>query len=142
MSQGLGVTTSESPASPTAPHPGDERPIFWILAGPNGSGKSSLYDENTEIQAFGRSVWIINPDLLSRRIETIEGRAPASANLEAVIRIEAWLEASIRVHQTVGVETVLSTGKYRRLVDEAKRLNFEFRLIYVVLDSPDRNVER
>jgi predicted ABC-type ATPase len=136
------VTISASSASPTSPHASDERPIFWIIAGPNGSGKSSLYDENTEIQEFGRAIWIINPDLLAKRIETTEGRAPDLANLEAVIRIEAWLEASIRVHQTVGVETVLSTGKYRRLVDEAKRLNFEFRLIYVLLDSPDRNVER
>ena len=136
------MTTSASSASLTSSRESDAPPILWILAGPNGSGKSSLYSDNTDIQEFGRSVWIINPDLLARRITTTEGGAPASANLEAVIRIEAWLEASIRVHQTVGVETVLSTDKYRRLVEEAKRLNFEFRLIYVVLDSPDRNVER
>ena len=37
----------------------------------------------------------------------------------AVRRIEAWLETSIKAHQTVGVETVLSTGKYRRLVTAA-----------------------
>lgn len=42
----------------------------------------------------------------------------------------------------MGVETVLSTDKYRRLVEEAKRRGLEFRLIYVLLDSPDRNVER
>lgn len=44
--------------------------------------------------------------------------------------------------QTVGVETVLSTPKYRRLVDKAKQLGFEVRLIYVLLDSPQRNIER
>lgn len=64
------------------------------------------------------------------------------ANLEAVIRIEAWLRASIAAHQTVGVETVLSTDKYRSLVTDAKRLGFEIRLIYVLLDTPERNVER
>jgi predicted ABC-type ATPase len=34
-----------------------------IVAGPNGSGKSSVY-QDADIEAFGRSVWIINPDLL------------------------------------------------------------------------------
>jgi len=63
-------------------------------------------------------------------------------NLEAVQRIEKWLEASIRAHQTIGVETVLSTDKYRRLVVEAKKLNFEIRLIYIILNSAELNIER
>jgi predicted ABC-type ATPase len=118
-----------------------EPPVFLIVAGPNGSGKSSAY-QDTDIEAFGRSVWIINPDLLAARIHDVEDFAPAGANLEAVQRIEAWLEASIHAHQTVGVETVLSTGKYRRLVKTAKQLGFELRLIYVCLDSAQKNVER
>jgi predicted ABC-type ATPase len=63
-------------------------------------------------------------------------------NLQAVKRIETWLEVSIRAHQTVGVETVLSTDKYRRLVLAAKTLQFQIRLTYVILDSPERNIER
>jgi predicted ABC-type ATPase len=118
-----------------------ERPTFWIVAGPNGSGKSSLYG-NTDIEAFDQSVWIINPDLLTQRIQDVEKLPLAEANVQAVVRIEAWLEASIRAHQTVGVETVLSTNKYRRLVLEAKRRQFEFRLIFVMLASPDLNVQR
>jgi predicted ABC-type ATPase len=118
-----------------------EPPVFLIVAGPNGSGKSSVY-QDADVEAFGRSVWIINPDLLSVRISEGEGLALPAANLEAVRRIEAWLEASINAHQTVGVETVLSTPKYRRLVDRAKQLGFEVRLIYVLLDSPQRNIER
>jgi predicted ABC-type ATPase len=58
------------------------------------------------------------------------------------VRIEAWLDAPIRAHQTVGVETVLSTDKYRRLVLAAKKNQFEFRLIFVMLASPNLNVER
>lgn len=118
-----------------------EKPIFWIIAGPNGSGKSSLYGQ-TELEAFDQSIWIINPDLLTERIRKVEKLSQVEANLEAVIRIETWLEASIQAHQTVGVETVLSTGKYRRLVLAAKAMQFEFRLVYVVLASPDLNVER
>lgn len=123
------------------PSPSAEPPVFLIVAGPNGSGKSSAY-QDADIESFGRSVWIINPDLLAARIRDVEGLELTAANLEAVIRIEAWLETSIRAHQTVGVETVLSTGKYRRLVDAAKALGFEVWLIYVLLDSPRRNVER
>lgn len=118
-----------------------EQPAFLIVAGPNGSGKSSAY-QDTDIEAGGRSVWIINPDLLTARIREMEGVELRAANLAAVVRIEAWLDASIDVHKTVGVETVLSTDKYRRLVDKAKSLGFAIWLLYVVLDSPDRNVER
>jgi predicted ABC-type ATPase len=118
-----------------------EKPTLWMIAGPNGSGKSSLYGQ-TEIEAFDQSIWIINPDLLTERIRKVEKLGQEEANLEAVIRIEAWLEASIRAHQTVGVETVLSTDKYRRLVLAAKAKQFEFRLIYVLLTSPELNVER
>ena len=62
--------------------------------------------------------------------------------MQAVIRIEQWLDASIRAHQTIGVETVLSTDKYRRLVLAAKERDFGFRLIFVMLRTPELNVER
>jgi predicted ABC-type ATPase len=124
-----------------ASNPRSKAPILWIVAGPNGSGKSSLYgDVGTE--AFDRSVWVINPDLLTERIRLVEGLSIRAANIEAVIRVEAWLEASINAYQTIGVETVLSTGKYRRLVQIAKQQQFEFRLTYIILKSPDLNVER
>ncbi len=118
-----------------------EPPRLWIVAGPNGSGKSTLYDAS-DIEDFGRSVWIINPDLLTLHIQRHERLALPDANAEALKRIAAWLRASIRAHQTVGVETVLSTPKYRRLVRMAKAFGFEVRLLYVLLQSADLNVER
>lgn len=118
-----------------------DQPIFLIVAGPNGSGKSTVY-QNADLEWEGRSVWIVNPDLLAARISETEEVPLADANLTAVQRIESWAEASIDVHKTIGVETVLSTDKYRRLVSKAKELGFAFWLIYVVLDSPDRSVER
>ena len=113
---------------------GLEKPTFWIVAGPNGSGKSSLYG-NTDIEAFDQSIWIINPDLLTQRIQQVEKLSLHEANMQAVTRIEAWLEASISAHQTVGVETVLSTDKYRRLVEAAKAREFTFQ-------SADLNIQR
>jgi len=96
-----------------------------MVAGPNGSGKSSLYgDVGTE--AFDKSVWIINPDLLTERIRQVERLTAREANVEAVVRVEAWLKASINAYQTIGVETVLSTDKYRRLVLIANNNNSNF----------------
>jgi predicted ABC-type ATPase len=118
-----------------------DKPKFWIVAGPNGSGKSSIYTD-TEIDDFGGSVWIINPDLLTARLQKIERLRPRAANVAAVTRIYGWLEASIAVHQTIGVETVLSTEKYRALVLAAKAHGFEVRLIYILLSSPELSVER
>jgi predicted ABC-type ATPase len=138
---GPAETTSGFSGLLTLPRRSAETPILWIVAGPNGSGKSSVY-QDADIEAFARSVWIINPDLLTARIHEIEGLPLAASNLQAVERIMAWLKASLRAHQTVGVETVLSTGKYRQLVSEAKSLRFQVRLTYVILDGPARNVER
>ena len=127
----------------------EELPALWIIAGPNGSGKSTLYGSqrdaiygNTIIADTTRPFWIINPDLLAARIRSAEKLSRNDANIEAVKRIEAWLEASINAHQSIGVETVLSTDKYRRLVHLAKGRGFEIRLVYVVLRESRLNVER
>lgn len=116
------------PTSPRKP----TRPVLWIIAGPNGSGKSTLYSK-TDIEGWGGSVWIINPDLLTTRLIEAEGLGGHRANSAALNRIMNWLEASVEVHQTIGVETVLSTGKYRNLVRVARAKGFEVRLVYVLL---------
>lgn len=118
-----------------------EHPVLWIVAGPNGSGKSSFYNR-TDIEGWGGSVWIINPDLLTERIIESEGLLPDPANLAAVQRIEQWLNDSIEVYQTIGVETVLSSPKYRPLVERAQERGFEVRIIYIVLRSAELQIER
>jgi predicted ABC-type ATPase len=92
-------------------------------------------------EPFG-SIWIINPDLLTKRISEQEGLEGHAANLASVERIERWLYASIDAHQAIGVETVLSTPKYRKLVEQARARGFSINLIYVYLDSPELNVTR
>lgn len=120
---------------------GDDAPLLLVIGGPNGSGKSTAY-RDTDFEREGRSFWIVNPDLLAARIHKIEALPYDSANRQAVIRIEAWLKACIDVHKSIGVETVLSTGKYRAVVEAAKSRGFQIWFIYVLLDSPERNVER
>lgn len=120
---------------------GESAPRLWIVAGPNGCGKSTIY-ARSDVAEFDGSVWIINPDLLTGRLRAEEGLDLAAANLAAVTRIEAWLEASIDVHQTIGVETVLSTPKYRNLVNKAKQRGFEIRFVYVYVSTLERQLER
>lgn len=118
-----------------------EKPVFWIVGGPNGCGKSTLYNL-TSLEGWGGSVWIINPDLLTATIVEQEQVALQAANLTAVQRVEQWLDASIAAYQTIGVETVLSSPKYRRLVDDAHERGFEVRMIFVLLDSVDLQLAR
>ena len=117
------------------------KPQLWIIAGPNGSGKSSAYSL-LGVESPKDTVWIINPDLLAKRIADAEHLPLSEANLQAVIRIEEWLYASIKAYQTIGVETVLSSSKYRKLVETAKDKNFEINLIYVYLDTVELNIDR
>lgn len=117
------------------------KPQLWIIAGPNGSGKSSAYGM-LAVDSPKDSVWIINPDILAKRIADEEALPLDQANLQAVIRIEAWLYTSVEAYQTIGVETVLSSDKYRKLVKAAKDRGFEINLIYVYLNSVDINIQR
>lgn len=119
----------------------DGRPRFWIVAGPNGSGKSTLYGE-TRIDEFSKSIWIINPDLLTKRIQLVEHLEYMQANSAALDRIMDWLKSSLRAHQTVGVETVLSTDKYRAIVGLAQQYGHEVCLVYVYLATPQLNIDR
>lgn len=126
-----------APVTPRKP----QRPVLWIVAGPNGSGKSSLYNRS-DIEGWGGSVWIINPDLLTQHIVEQEMLAVDAANLAAVQRIELWLNTSLEVYQTIGVETVLSSPKYQRLVEHSQGRGFEVRMLYVLLQSAALQMER
>jgi predicted ABC-type ATPase len=118
-----------------------DNPVLWLIAGPNGSGKSTLYNR-TDIEGWGGSVWIVNPDLLTARLQLVENMTLTEANKAALDRIEDWLRSSISVHQTIGVETVLSTAKYRPLIEDAKARGFEIRMLYVFLETLELQLER
>jgi predicted ABC-type ATPase len=118
----------------------DDPPRLWIVAGPNGCGKSTVYGQSDVLDL--ESVWIVNPDLLTARLRQQERLEPDDANLAAVRRIESWLNASIEVHQTIGVETVLSTAKYRELVHKAKQHGFVVSLIYVFVATVELQLAR
>lgn len=118
-----------------------DSPTLWIVAGPNGSGKSTFYNR-TDIEGWGGSIWIINPDLLTQQIVEREKAPMAAANAAALDRIMTWLDASIDAYQTIGVETVLSSAKYQPLVERARARGFRVHMIYILLNSAELQVER
>src|ERR1700721_4432993 len=105
MSPRPAARTRKNSARPIVSRIKLDKPKFWIVAGPNGSGKSSIYTD-TDIEDFGGSVWIINPDLLTARIQKIEHLKPKAANIAAVTRIYSWLAAPFAPHQTTAVKRV------------------------------------
>jgi predicted ABC-type ATPase len=120
-------------------------PEFWIVAGPNGAGKTTLVQAHP-IGLLLPDVPFLNPDdialeLLHARgyrnfLESSEA-ALRAAFLEAAGKVEAQLRASIQSGQPIGVETVLSSDKYRPIVSIVRKRGGFVGLIYVALASPD-----
>ena len=99
--------------------------------------------ERASIDAPTGGVGFINPDVLAKRISDHERTAAQSRRQSGIgRRIERWLHASVDAHQTVGVETVLATDKYCKLVERARAQGFRVRLIYVFLANANLNVAR
>lgn len=126
------------------------RPTLWIVAGPNGAGKSTLV-QAAPINRVLPGVTFWNPDSIARDLLMQRGfhsfaDAPLDqqrlAFLEAATFVESKLSESVASCQAAGVETVLSTRKYCKLVDEVVTRGGFFGLIYVSLQSSDLACQR
>ena len=118
---------------------------FWIVAGPNGAGKTTLV-QTQPIRDLLPHVRFLNPDDHARALLVQRGHrgfadAPApilqQAFLDAANAVEGELQTALRRGEAVGVETVLSSGKYQPLVDLVRGRGGYVGLIYVALASPE-----
>ncbi len=125
-------------------------PEFWIVAGPNGAGKTTCVQKEP-IASLLPNVSFINPDDLTLRklIDAGYGGfhdAPIDVQtkhfFESADEVQLQLELAIESGKSIGVETVLSTHKYRPLVDRVIAMNGRFYLIYITLLSPKISIER
>lgn len=121
------------------------RPELWIIAGPNGAGKTTLVQSHP-IASLLPGVMFLNPDdiargLLVRRGYVGFGDAPEPAAQEAFLAaanvVETELQAGLRRGEAAGVETVLSSDKYRPLVELVHQQGGFVGLIYIALASPE-----
>ena len=125
-------------------------PEFWIIAGPNGAGKTTCVSRQP-FSLILPHITFLNPD--ERTLEKLRSLgfagfqdAPADVQsrcfLESADAVFAELKEAIDDDRSVGVETVLSTGKYRPLVEEVTEVGGFVGLIYITLSSPALAKER
>lgn len=105
-----------------------------ILAGPNGSGKSSIYTRLSPLGEFVNADVIEAglPESLPSSVKKIRAGKLAVARLNELIRSKADFV----------FETTLSGRHALRLVTSAKAVGYHVGLIFVALDSAERNVKR
>lgn len=118
---------------------------FWIVAGPNGAGKSTLVQKAPIRSLLPHVVFLDPDDVTLRRLRQagLQGFADApeadllEAYRAAADEVFAGVASRLETGQAAGVETVLSTEKYRPLVDRVLARGGFVGLIYVWLDAPE-----
>jgi predicted ABC-type ATPase len=125
-------------------------PELWIIAGPNGAGKTTCAKAEP-ISALLPNVTFFNPDdrtLAKLRAAGFQGFQDGPVDVQTRLFLESADEVFSELMQAlsqgrkVGVETVLSTDKYRMLVDAVHKAGGVFGLVYVALASPAIAKER
>ena len=125
-------------------------PELWIVAGPNGAGKTTCVKKGP-ISILLPDVSFFNPD--DRTLEKLQasgyrGFIDAPLDLQtnfffiSADEVFQELKDEIAQNRAVGVETVLSSEKYRSLVDEVVQKEGFVGLIYIALSSPKIAVQR
>jgi len=120
-------------------------PELWIIGGPNGAGKTTLA-QRQPIRQLLPQVVPLNPDDLTRVRIQQQGFVSFADTPESVLR-EAYIRSAdavladardrLRRNDVVAIETVLSTDKYRPVVEEVLSRGGFFGLIYVALRSAE-----
>ncbi len=107
-----------------------------IVAGPNGAGKTTIAAPGPGglLELFGLdAAERLNADDETARL-IADGAEPGRAtSLDAAQRTDERLAAAIEAGRSVLVETVLSSDKYRPLLERARARGFRIALVYVAL---------
>lgn len=110
-------------------------PTLTLIAGPNGSGKSTL----TRTIGFEGRERLLDPDAIARELNPFNPSAAAIAAGRAVLtRTAEYLDRRV----DFAVETTLSSSHWQVLIQNAKSRGFAVHLIFVALETPERNVAR
>ncbi len=116
-----------------------EKPILYIVAGANGSGKSTLIKK---YKRLSKDIIFVNPDDIAKAIDPgYDGKNNQliiAASREAVKRQNELLQSK----KTFGLETTFSGNRELRIMQQAKDLGYDVKLIYVGLDHPEFNIKR
>jgi predicted ABC-type ATPase len=110
------------------------KPYFVVLAGPNGAGKTTFARAN--LQEFIDSNAFLNADEIARSIQPED---VASVAIEAGRRLIQERRIRLGKGQSFCVETTLATRTLLRFVNQASKLGFRTRLIFLFTPFPQLN---
>jgi predicted ABC-type ATPase len=108
-------------------------PSLTVIAGPNGSGKSSF----TRKLDFRDD--LLNPDEVAAQLCPA---APQNAAIQAGREILKRTAAYLKAGTSFGIETTLAGEGPLKTIRMAKERGYFVRLIFIALDSADRNIDR
>src|SRR3954454_18218629 len=104
-------------------------PLLSVIAGPNGSGKSTL----TSSAAFEKSVKLIDPDAIARRLNPIQPSAAAiPAGRETIVRCKELVAARV----SFPLETTLAASGAMSILRKARDAGYSTFLVSVSLGNP------
>jgi predicted ABC-type ATPase len=109
-----------------------------VLAGVNGSGKSSV--AGAQIRQRGGDYY--NPDEFTRELRKGSSMSEAEANSHAWLEGKRRLEAAIQHRTDFTFETTLGANTIPRLLAKALDEGIDVVMVYIGLDSVDRNIAR
>jgi len=116
-----------------------KKPTLYVVAGANGSGKSTIINRHKNLI---KDIKFINPDDIAASINpNYDGKDNAltlKAGKEA-IKQQNYL---LKERKTFGIETTFSGKRELRIMQQAKDLGYEVKLVYVGLNSPTANIKR
>ncbi|NTA19757.1 zeta toxin family protein [Agrobacterium tumefaciens] len=109
-------------------------PYCTVFAGPNGSGKSSIYDKIRPPGEF------VNADLIeaSLQLDVEPAARKVRAGRIAITRINELMT----LKTDFAFETTLSSHHSLSVLAKAKTAGYRIGMVFVGLDSAERNVER
>lgn len=113
-------------------------PIILVLAGVNGAGKSSV--GGSVIRQIGTTYF--NPDERSAEIRRKLGMSMPDANVRAWTEGKELLELAIRDRFDHAFETTLGGTTIPRLLVEAAEADFDVRIWFVGLSTPEQHIAR
>ncbi len=109
-------------------------PRCVILAGPNGSGKSSVYQRLLPPGEF------VNADIIEAGLP--QNMPPPAKKIRAGKLAISRLNELIQAKADFAFETTLSSQHALRMMTSAKLAGYRVGLIFVALDTPERNIKR
>jgi len=103
-----------------------------VIAGPNGSGKTSF----TRTVDLGE---LLNPDEIAAQLNP---ESPIRAAIQAGREVLKRISANLRAGKSFSLETTLAGEGPLKAIRTAKKYGFVVHLIYIALDTPERNIRR